>query len=412
MNRLKVSLKIHIIIACCPLLLLFMTWVPTVYAVPYKQLAVIVHDTTTPTPTVVAQSTPTVDPTITALTKQQLNEQVIQLQRQNERSISAWFWSSGASFLAAIIASCIALFVGFLGFTQWRTTFIDQHKKDRKDRHVDQQKRAEESFQKVVEELGSDKEPTQVGGAIMLHTFLEPAYKQFYRQIFELAVAYLQLHRPSQDSSLWLQQPNMDAYKPPNPLSQALATVFKRSFPKVRDALKEHEPSLEPRKLDARGIHLENADLYKADLELVWMPDAFLHNAFLQEANLSGAQLGNADLTHANLTGADLSNADLSGAHLNGAYLSNADLSGADFSNADLTGADLTNADLGKALDPITNTYSSADLTGAKLKGANPQDAKSLDGTIMNNVEGLEEGQPEQCKRKGAIFEEIPDPLH
>ena len=296
MNRRIISRKVGIIIAFISLLLLLMTWIPTAFASSQKQVSVLVYSTALQSPTPIPQSTPTVDPTITALNKQQLKEQIVQLQLQNERSFSAWFWTSGASLLAAIIA----LAVGFLGFTQWRGTFTDQRNKDRKDRYADRQKREEDSFQKVVEELGSDKESAQVSGAIMLHTFLEPTYKRFFRQVFELAVAYLQFQRPNQDSTLWFQQSDTDAYKPPSPLSQALASVFKRSFPKVRDDLKKHDPQFESKNLDARGIHLENADLYQADLEQVWLPYAFLHNAYLEKANLSGAQVGYADLTHAN----------------------------------------------------------------------------------------------------------------
>src|SRR5207248_1107689 len=114
-----------------------------------------------------------------------------------------------------------------------------------------------------------------------------------------------------------------DTAEPLDSLSQALITIFKESFPLVR----QHVQNMQQR--DAESIQLDNAYLAAADLEQAWMPLTYLRQAYLRQANLSGA---------------DLSGANLSEANLSRAYLSRADLSGADLSRADLSGADLSGA--------------------------------------------------------------------
>jgi hypothetical protein len=88
-------------------------------------------------------------------------------------------------------------------------------------------------------------------------------------------------------------------------------------------------------------------------------PRANLASVYLAQANLLGANLLGADLRWADLSGADLSWAKLPGAKLLGAKLLGADLLRADLSGADLRRADLSGADLRRA-----------DLDHVELEGA------------------------------------------
>src|SRR5205814_10118916 len=72
----------------------------------------------------------------------------------------------------------LPIFGGLIGLFRWFG--------DRRDERV---KRAEERFQAVVKGLGDRNEEAKLGAAITLRTFLHSGYKQFYSQVFDLAVA-------------------------------------------------------------------------------------------------------------------------------------------------------------------------------------------------------------------------------
>jgi len=388
--------KAGIAIAGMLLLLVLMVWVPVSAAGAHERAPGLAGSGT-----VTMQATPTEDATMTALNKEKL-------ERENDRSFQAWFWSSGATLLSTLVL----VIGGLLGFWRWRVDRKDTKDKDARDRQTAQdkeledrqaertrrdeeqkrwledreterEKRAEERFQSVVEGLSSEREEAKVGAAIMLRTFLRPGYEQFYTQTFDLAVAHLRLPRTPHLPE------DPDAPLPLTTLSQALIAVFKEVFPLARSLyLKGEQP------LVARGIQLDNAYLEKADLEGIWMPQASLRNVDLSEANLSEANLSGADLRGARLSEAKLVRADLSGtdlrgaklietnlseaklirADLRGANLSEADLSGADLNQANLSEADLTKATLSRAnlseADLTKVTLSGADLTKATLIGA------------------------------------------
>jgi uncharacterized protein YjbI with pentapeptide repeats len=98
---------------------------------------------------------------------------------------------------------------------------------------------------------------------------------------------------------------------PLTPLRQTLTTVFQEFFPLARSQNKGSAQSL-----DATGVKLDRAFLWKADLEQVWMPQASLRGADLSEAKLSGARVWRADLRGAWLWGADLREADFGSSNL------------------------------------------------------------------------------------------------
>jgi len=305
-----------------------------------------------------AQGTPTVDPTMAALQKEQLTLQVDQLKKQNDAA-----WTNYLTPFSAPFSVLVALVVAIFGYRRWRG-----------DHNTEQEKRDEDRFQKVVEGLGGERQETRTGAAIMLRTFLASQYKRFHRQTFDLAVANLRLRKADPkdpdlkaDSSLPL---------PLDALSQALIVTFLEAFPLMRESeRKSLKESFTPQHLDVSRVQLDNAYLVGTDLQDTWMPEAYLRGANLSSANLINANLTQAQLINANLTQAQLINANLSGVNLTPEQFKQAkdpkqihlsvapkptetemDLTAANLTAANLTAANLKNAKLWRA-----------DLTHAKL---------------------------------------------
>jgi len=303
------------------------------------------------------------DPTMTALQKEQLA-----LQNDKLKSDNSWAWLSPVSAIFGPLATIGTILVGILvarnNFLQWSKNRDDEQKKRAEDQRIEREKRDEERFQKVVEGLGSERKEAKVGAAITLRTFLQPGYERFYRQAFDLAVAHLRLRKA-------------DATIPLDSLSQALISVFRESFPRARqEELKKTNAQFDPQQLDATDVQLDHAYLVGADLVQAWLVQASLREANLSNAQLEGANLSNAQLEGAVLVGAQLKGAVLVGAQLEGANLRLAQLEG-------------------------------ANLNSAQLEGANPEDADSLKDAKMNGVIGLTPEQRKRCIKKGAIFDDV-----
>ncbi len=378
--------KVGIAVAGLLLLLVFMLWRPVSAGAFEGALGTAIPIT--------VQATPTVDPTMTALQKEQLTQQV--------RQLDDWwlYWLYNGS--AALIAAITAIVVASIGLYQWRGNQNAERKKEVTAQDKELRDRAEERFKTAITALGDKNEATQVGGAILLRSFLnkedEAIYERYYMQIFDLAVAYLRFlstHQAAEDPDgvpTSSKDPNNPL--PLTPLRQTLIIVFKESFPLVRKRL---GPSTEF--LDASCILLDNAHLADADLQQGWFPEASMWSAALRRADFSEANLYKVNLSHAdlkaailtktNLYKANLTHADLSSAHLTHANLRGADLSSADLSMADLTGADLWAALLGSADLREANlketiicfawlggtSLNGADLRGADLRGADLREA-------------------------------------
>src|SRR5207248_2335465 len=155
------------------------------------------------------QTAPTVDVTATVTA---LNEE--KLQHEND-----WWWSNGATILSGVLSALVLVIGGLFGIWQWRTNRNDTLIKESNDRKEAQDKelrdredarrkaaeaqdkelrdRAEERFNSAVTALGDENEGTQLGGAVLLRSFLsegdEANYGRYYAQIFDLTVAYLRL---------------------------------------------------------------------------------------------------------------------------------------------------------------------------------------------------------------------------
>jgi uncharacterized protein YjbI with pentapeptide repeats len=394
---------------------------------------------TTPT-TATVQATPTEDATVTALSKEQLTQQVIEQQHTWDN----WLWSNAATILSSFLSTLVIVIGALFGLWRWRKDRQDAQDKELKKRQHELEKRAEERFQAAVTGLGDEKEGTRIGAAILLRTFLRPGYEQFYMQTFDLAVAHLRLLRTSGAPE------SPDAPLPLTTLNQALVVAFKEAYPLARDRLKkEKDFEFHSQSLDASHIRLDNAYLYDADMDGAWMPGASLQKADLSHAKLGGADLSGATLSHAKLGRADLYMAELSEANLSGADLRWTKLNGASLNGANLSKADLNKADLSRAIlsidDPIWTDLSRASLHGANLSEAdlreaifsradlneadlsradlrwanlrevcNLESALSLKDTDLRGVEGLTKEQLATCKAKGAIIDEDPttSPFH
>ena len=416
--------KAGTVVAGMLLLLVLMVWTPVSAAGAYEGVSGLATPVT-------VQATPTEDATVTALNKEklvlevrQLQNQNEQLQNQNEPDIFVWLRMN-----AAILLSTLAAVIGgLIGLRRWIG-----------DRRDARKKQAEERFKSVVEGLGGESAETKLASAVLLRTFLGPDYKEFYTQVFDLAVANLRLRKhnvinrqldtPSDDASpgtlqksensllsqiVWrltstflpgrFAQGRQRSYgeasrqlpkptpteestsksstaiaEPPDSLTQALITAFREAFPRAREEQKKQvtkqKLQFRSRFLDATGIQLDKAFLYGADLREAWMPSSSLKEADLTVASLDQIQLENANLTDAQLGGATLSDAYLSGANLSRAVLENVKLTRANLSGANLSGAILRNADL------TETNLSRANLTKAILEDA------ILNGAVLENTD-------------------------
>ncbi len=392
------------------LLLVLMVWIPVSAGAQERASVLATPRTGT------MQATPTVDVTVTALSKEKLGLETDQLKNQNR-----WAWTTlliGIGPFSIGIAGFLAALISFMAL--FKNQKVERQKRDEEREHwlvdlkaeqerraeehqhwlddlkAEQEKRAEDRFQKVVEGLGGSNEEAKVGAAIVLRTFLGPDYKQFNRQAFDLAVAHLRLP-PSEEKGQGLRR-RTRRDDPPllelTSLRQALISIFAEALPGTRDEWRkglEKEQLFDPRHLNATHIILDEAYLWKTDLQQIWLGWTFLRKTSLCQANLSGTWLWHADLGEADLAGADLRRADLGHANLHraglgGAKLRGATLWGADLCGADLCGADLSNATLEEApflltlarqdkRDKESTTLLLADLRGADLRRANLQGA-------------------------------------
>ncbi len=386
-----------------------MTTAHAYLATPTSVPGTSIVDSTFLTPTSVP-GTPT--STLTELQKVQLIQQI----DQQQHTFQNWLWNLFTSSLAtlAVLAGGLFAFFRWLG-----------------DRQDARKKQAEERFKSVVEGLGSESRETRITSAVLLRTFLDPDYKKFYTQVFDLAVANLRSHEYKETISRIISSVKIP--ESPDSFSQSLVTLFKGAFPRAREEVKEQlrkqRAQFDPQILDATGIQLNEAFLFGADLRQAWMRGASLNKANLIAASLNPIQLEDAILTEAQLGGANLSGAYLSkanlsqavlentflkeanlseaklsravlkdaiviGANLGQAVLENADLTGANLSKANLTGANLTEAlllstDFSEA-DLSGAILENADLTGANLSKANLTGANlskaNLTGAILENT--------------------------
>jgi uncharacterized protein YjbI with pentapeptide repeats len=261
---------------------------------------------------------------------------------------------NGALQLLTVLAVLVGAGLGFQQLAEDR----DQASQDRQ---LTRQGQASERFTRAIDQLGSRRVETRIGGIYGLHQIAEQAPENT-GPVGEVLLAWLN-GRP---------RPRI----PPD-------TPLREYAPDVQAALTvltgQRRYASIVRRLDLEQQGLLGADLTRANLSVANLTRANLSVADLADADLSFAQLNGADLTYArlskarlegalltgaNLTGTSLRNTDLSNSNLFRANLTNANLHGANLSNAYLTEANLSGADLAGA------NLASADLKSARLRGA------------------------------------------
>jgi Pentapeptide repeats (8 copies) len=248
---------------------------------------------------------------------------------------------NGALQLLTVLAVLVGAGLGFQQLTEGR----DQASQDRdqaiQDRQLTRQGQASERFTRAIDQLGSTRVETRIGGIYGLDQIAEQS-PDSSGPVAEVLLAWLHSRprpRTAPHTPLRQHAPDMQA---------ALSVLTGRHYTSiVTGRLDLHRLGL--REANLRGANLRGADLRDAYLVGADLRDATLDSANLRDANLAGATLGNANLHLSDLGGVRLLAADLGGANLRNSYLFRADLRQVSLHNADLAGADLNEADLNDA---------------------------------------------------------------
>jgi hypothetical protein len=207
---------------------------------------------------------------------------------------------NGALQLLTVLAVLVGAGVAFQQLAEDR----DQASKDRdqaiQDRQLTRQGQASERFTRAIDQLGSSRVETRIGGIYGLDQIADQAPENT-GPVGEVLLAWLN-GRPRPGSS--------------------------------RTPLREHAPDIQAALSVLTGqrytsIVADRLNLQRLDLDVADLRGAHLSGADLNGASLRGADVRGADLAGAYLGGADLTGAKLDGANLGGAYLGGADLRGA-----------------------------------------------------------------------------------
>lgn len=337
------------------------------------------------------------------LERQKLKAEIKELEDRN--SVKWAPLAEPVGSLASAVTAFLAVFGIVVGGWRWRAEF--QASKERRD---------DERFASVLQDLGHEREPMRAGAALMLRRFFDKPHSRIYQQAFDATVSALRQYGPEteRETSTTLSHALITAFVEGVPIHRARVA---RTVPELHhEALganlelgketKDRRVGLQRRYLNASDIRLAGAFLWKADLQGVFMPRARLWEADLSEASLqsavlwgSGTDLYAAKLYDANLDGANLGSANLEKAKLVRAHLRGAVLNGTQLSEASLDYANLTDATLRTAFLPDAELKGAllirADLTKADLQRADLRDADlrgadltgaQLDGAKLERV--------------------------
>lgn len=228
-------------------------------------------------------------------------------------------------------------------------------------------------FSTAVDQLGSDKLETRIGGLHALWRIAEHSARD-REAVISIQAAYLRTHLP---------------WPPGGPEAPATDVPINDVVP-----LEVRAPDaqvaltglgvllLQPR--EQSWVNLGVTDLRRADCDGLWLHEVNLDRSCMEAAGLYHANLTQASLVAVNLRHADLKTAILRRARcvladLRGARLVQTDLRDADFTEADLREANVRKADAGGAVfrradlrlaDLRGSDLSTADLHQARLTGA------------------------------------------
>jgi uncharacterized protein YjbI with pentapeptide repeats len=232
---------------------------------------------------------------------------------------------------------------------------------------------ATDRFSTAVDQLGSDKLETRIGGLHALWRIAEHSARD-REAVISIQAAYLRTHLP---------------WPPAGPEAPATDVPINNVVPlEVRAADAQVALTglgvllLQPR--EQSWVNLSVTDLRRADCDGLWLHEVNLDRSCMEAAGLYHANLTQASLVLVNLRHADLKTAILRRARcvladLRGARLVETDLRDADFTEADLREANRRKADAGGAVfcradlrlaDWRGSDLSTADLLQARLTGA------------------------------------------
>ncbi|MFF8642593.1 pentapeptide repeat-containing protein [Streptomyces sp. NPDC015345] len=240
----------------------------------------------------------------------------------------------------------------FGAYATWRQLRVSQDSL-----RATQEGHVTDRFSTAVDQLGSDKLETRIGGLHALWRIAEHSARD-REAVISMQAAYLRTHLP---------------WPPPGPEAPAADVPINDVVPlEVRSADAQVALTglgvllLQPR--EQSWVNLSVTDLRRADCDGLWLPEVNLDRSCMEGAGLYHANLTQASLVSVNLRHADLKTAILRRARcvladLRGARLVQADLRDADFSEADLREANLRKADAGGAV------LRRADLRLADLRG-------------------------------------------
>lgn len=211
-------------------------------------------------------------------------------------------------------------------------------------------------FSRAVDQLGSDRLETRIGGLHALWRVAEQSDRD-REAVISIQAAYLRTHLP------W----------PPNGAESPAATVHINSIASLEARVADAQVALTGlgvlcQRREQSWVNLSATDLRRADCDGLWLPEVNLDRSCMEAAGLYRCNLTQASLVSVNLRHADLRTAILHRtrcalADLRGARLVETDLREADFTEADLREANLRKADAGDAV------FRGADLRLADLRG-------------------------------------------
>ncbi|MEW2266469.1 pentapeptide repeat-containing protein [Streptomyces sp. NPDC047853] len=268
----------------------------------------------------------------------------------------------------ALLQAVGGMVVLFGAYATWRQLRVSQD-----GLRATQEGYVTDRFSTAVDQLGSDKLQTRIGGLHALWRIAEHSARD-REAVISIQAAYLRTHLP---------------WPPAGPQAPAMDVPINDVVPlEVRAADAQVALTglgvllLQPR--EQSWVNLSVTDLRRADCDGLWLHEVNLDRSCMEAAGLYHANLTQASLVSVNLRHADLKTAILRRARcvladMRGARLVEADLRDADFTESDLREANLRKADAGGAVfrradlrlaDLRGSDLSTADLAQARLTGA------------------------------------------
>jgi uncharacterized protein YjbI with pentapeptide repeats len=282
----------------------------------------------------------------TSLATEKLRQEVLQLSIENVTKTSGWSLVLSLAPLAAALAAAAGVLVT-LG--RQLSEQAQQRRAEVHEREVENLRRFDDAFTRVVANLGADSPALRVSAAVSLPTFLRPEYREVHDQVLSIAVANVK-----------------KAINQPEPVQRILVRVIEQALRARMQPIADSDRGF---LLDFSRTFLERANFSGLDLTRADVAFATLRNADLTDANLFRLLGREVDLGGSRLSRANLGEARLQGAKAQGAQFHDSKCVSARLENSDLSGAEFYRAEMQEA------HLEEAILTGATFRGANLNNA-------------------------------------